>query len=211
VNSDDVNSTPRQKTLFFAFSPLSFYCASLTDKIKDLDPNAPHDSHERRTSYTCRRLFMRSAFPFRTAGSAGPSLRCVNRHVRPPNVSALTSAESSDSPKDRCDSFSRTETKTTEHLSDSQVNQSFLLFGSFIKLIVFYKHNINIDTHTRTNIYPYEHIHVHTTHINISKKLSQFNFKIYDIDHQERLAIKLVGDTQAYSKLNFLPFINQTY
>jgi hypothetical protein len=32
-------------------------------------------------------------------------------------------------------------------------------------------------------------MHVHPTYMSISERLSQFDLKIYEVDHQERLAV----------------------
>jgi hypothetical protein len=53
----------------------------------------------------------------------------------------------------------------------------------------FKKYSINIDTYIHINIYSYERMYVHPTLMSTSKRLSQFDFEIYEVGQQERLAV----------------------
>jgi hypothetical protein len=55
--------------------------------------------------------------------------------------------------------------------------------------IFFEKHSIDVDTHTHTSIHPYEHTNAHPTLMSTSERLSQFNFEIHEVSHQECFAV----------------------
>jgi hypothetical protein len=62
--------------------------------------------------------------------------------------------------------------------------------------LFFKKYSINVDTHTPMNTYLYEHTHTHSNLISTSERLSQLDFEIHEIGHQERLAVD--GDVASH-------------
>jgi hypothetical protein len=62
------------------------------------------------------------------------------------------------------------------------------VLSSFL-LQYFLKHNTNTDTHTRMSTHPYEYTDVHPTPMSTSKTLSQLDFDIHEVGHEERLTV----------------------
>jgi hypothetical protein len=58
-------------------------------------------------------------------------------------------------------------------------------------IIFFKKHSINTYTPIRMNTHSYEHTYVHTTFMNISKRPNQFDLKIHETSHPERLIVDM--------------------
>jgi hypothetical protein len=63
------------------------------------------------------------------------------------------------------------------------------VFFLLVEFLFLKKHNINADTHTRTITHSYEHTHTHSVPMSTSERLSQLDFKIHKVGHQERLAV----------------------
>jgi hypothetical protein len=53
----------------------------------------------------------------------------------------------------------------------------------------FEKYSINADSYICISTQPYEHMHAYPTSMSTSKKLSQFDLKIHEVSHQERLPV----------------------
>jgi hypothetical protein len=64
-----------------------------------------------------------------------------------------------------------------------------LLFCHLSCYSVFLKHSTNTDTHTRMSTHPYEYTDVHPTPMSTSKTLSQLDFDIHEVGHEERLTV----------------------
>jgi hypothetical protein len=58
------------------------------------------------------------------------------------------------------------------------------------------KRSTNAYTHTRTGTHPYEHTHAHPTPMSTFERLSRLDLEIYEVGHQERLAID--GDVASH-------------
>jgi hypothetical protein len=65
-----------------------------------------------------------------------------------------------------------------------------------IRVDFFEKHITNADTHTRTSIHHYKHMHTHLIPMSTPERLSRLNLEIYEVGHQERLAVD--GDVVFY-------------
>jgi hypothetical protein len=48
-----------------------------------------------------------------------------------------------------------------------------------------YKYSKNVDIHIQS----YKYTHAHSTSLIIFERLSRFDFEIYEVDHQDRLAV----------------------
>jgi hypothetical protein len=58
------------------------------------------------------------------------------------------------------------------------------------------KHSINIDTYIRMSIHPYKYTHTYPTPMSTFKRLNQFDLKINEVDHQERITVD--GDVTSH-------------
>jgi hypothetical protein len=53
----------------------------------------------------------------------------------------------------------------------------------------FKKYSINIDIYRCMSIYFYKYMYIYLTSMNISERLSRFDFEIHEVGHQERFTI----------------------
>jgi hypothetical protein len=54
---------------------------------------------------------------------------------------------------------------------------------SCLKVGFFKKYSTNVDIYIRMSIHLYEHTYIYSTLINIFKRLSRLDLKIYEVDH----------------------------
>jgi hypothetical protein len=54
---------------------------------------------------------------------------------------------------------------------------------------VFKKYSINIDIYRCMSIYFYKYMYIYPISMNISERLSRFDFEIHEVGHQERLTV----------------------
>jgi hypothetical protein len=54
---------------------------------------------------------------------------------------------------------------------------------SCLKVEFFKKYSINIDIYIRMSVHFYEHTYIYSTPMNIFKRLSRLDLKIYEVNH----------------------------
>jgi hypothetical protein len=62
----------------------------------------------------------------------------------------------------------------------------------------FEKHSIDVDIYTRMSTHSYKHTHAYVTFMSIFERLSRFDFKIYEVGHQECFVVD--GDVASMKK-----------
>jgi hypothetical protein len=64
-----------------------------------------------------------------------------------------------------------------------------VLACTYFDIDAFKKYSINIDIYRCMSIYFYKYMYIYLTSMNISERLSRFDFEIHEVGHQERLTI----------------------